>query len=155
MNKIELYLIEYPKNYILDTCHRIKIGILNKFRKWIYEYEIGCYLNDNIRDPYYGDVISDMKIGVLSPVLVVTKTLEKHFGFDSYNRLKIHGVDVDTQQKDRINVTIRLNRPGLLIGRGGMDIDAVSELLSDNFGKTTKIYIVEVKDDINIPTCDF
>ena len=128
---------------------------LNKFRKHIYDYEIGCYLNDNIRDTYYGTVISDMKIGVFSPVLVVTKTLEKHFGFEGYNRLKIHGVDVDTQRKEQIDVTIRLHRPGLLIGRGGNDIDAVGELLSSNFGKTTKIHIVEVKDDINIPTCEF
>ena len=155
MNKIKLYLIDYPKDYILDTCHRIKMGILNKFRKWVYDYEIKCYLNDNIRDPYYGNVISDMKIGVFSPVLVATKTLEQYFGFEGYHRLRIHGVDVDTQQKDQIDVTIRLHRPGLLIGKGGKDIDAVSELLSSNFGKTTKIHIVEVKDDINIPICDF
>lgn len=154
MNKIKFYLRDW-RDYILDTCHRIKMGILNKFRKWIYDYEIGCYLNDNIRDTYYGTVISDMKIGVFSPVLVVTKTLEQYFGFEGYNRLKIHGVDVDTQQKDRIDVTIRLHRPGLLIGRGGKCIDAVSELLSNNFGKTTKIHIVEVKDDINIPICEF
>lgn len=154
MNKIKFYLRDW-RDYILDTCHQIKMGILNKFRKWIYDYEIGYYLNDNIRDTYYGTVISDMKIGVFSPVLVVTKTLEKHFGFEGYNRLKIHGVDVDTQKKDQIDVTIRLHRPGLLIGRGGNDIDAVGELLTTNFGKTTKIHIVEVRDDINIPTCEF
>jgi ribosomal protein S3 len=96
-----------------------------------------------------------MKIGVFSPVLVVTKTLEQHFGFEGYNRLKIHGVDVDTQQTDHIIVTIKLHRPGLLIGRGGKDIDAVTRLTTMNFGKTTKIHIVEVKDDINIPFCDF
>ena len=154
MNKIKFYLRDW-RDYILDTCHQIKMGILNKFRKWIYDYEIECYLNDNIRDTYYGTVISDMKIGVFSPVLVVTKTLEKYFGFEGYNRLKIHSVDVDTQRKDQIDVTIRLHRPGLLIGRGGKCIDAVSELLSNNFGKTTKIHIVEVRDDINIPICEF
>lgn len=154
MNKIKYYLRDL-RDYVQDVCHRIKMWMLNKFRKHIYDYEIGCRLNDNIRDTYYGNVISDMKNGVFSPVLVTTKTLEQHFGFEGYNRLKIHGVDVDTQQKDWIDVTIRLHRPGLLIGRGGKDIDAVCELLSNNFGKTTKIHIVEVKDDINIPTCDF
>ena len=154
MNKIKYYLRD-TRDYIMDICHRIKMWRLNKFRKHIYDYEIGCYLNDNIRDTYYGTVISDMKIGVFSPVLVVTKTLEKHFGFEGYNRLKIHGVDVDTQRKDQIDVSIRLHRPGLLIGRGGNDIDAVGDLLSTNFGKTTKIHIVEVRDDINIPTCEF
>ena len=154
MNKIKYYLRDL-RDYVQDVCHRIKMWRLNRIRKHIYAYEIGCCLNDNIRDTYYGNVISDMKIGVFSPVLVTTKTLEQHFGFEGYNRLKIHGVDVDTQQKDWIDVTIRLHRPGLLIGRGGKDIDDVCELLSNNFGKTTKIHIVEVKDDINIPTCDF
>lgn len=151
MNKIKLYLIDYPRDYVLDICQRIKMWRINRFRKHIYDYEIGCYLNDNIRDPYYGDVVSDMKIGVFSPVLVVTKTLDKYFGFKGYNRLQIHGVDVDTQKKEQIDVTIRLHRPGLLIGKGGQDINAVSELLSNNFGKTVVIHIVEVKKDINIP----
>lgn len=154
MNKIKYYLRDL-RDYVQDVCHRIKMWRLNRFRKHIYDYEIGSYLNDNIRDPYYGDVISDMKIGVFSPVLVVTKTLEQHFGFEGYHRLRIHSVDVDTQQKDRIDVTIKLHRPGLLIGKGGMDIDAVTHLIAINFGKTVKIHIVEVKDDINIPTCDF
>jgi hypothetical protein len=131
---------------------------LNRFRKHIYDYEIGCYLNDRIRDPYYGNVISDMKIGVFSPVLVVTKTLEQHFGFEGYHRLGIHAIDVDTQKRDeetmlveQIDVTIRLDRPGLLIGKAGKDIYAVEKLLSENFGKRVKIHIVEVKYDINKP----
>lgn len=162
MNKIKLYLIDYPRDYILDTCHRIKMWRLNRFRKHIYDYEIGTFLSDRIRDPYYGTPISDMKIGVYSPVLIVTKTLEHYFGFSSYFRLEIHGIDVDTQKRDeetmlveQIDVTIRLHRPGLLIGRGGKDIDAVGELLSNNFGKTVKIHIVEVKGDINKPICEF
>ena len=159
MNKLKLYLIDYPKDYILDTCHRIKKWTLDKFRQKIYDYEIGMFLSDRIRDPYYGTPISDMKIGVFSPVLIVTKTLEHYFGFGSYYRLEIHGIDVDTQKRDektmlveQIDVTIRLNRPGLLIGKAGKDIYAVEKLLSENFGKQTKIHIVEVKGDINKPT---
>lgn len=159
MNKLKLYLIDYPKDYVQDTCRRIKMWVLNRFRKHIYDYEIGCYLNDNIRDTYYGTPISDMKIGVYSPVLIVTKTLEHYFGFQSYFRLEIHGIDVDTQKRDeetmlveQIDVTIRLHRPGLLIGKAGKDIYAVEKLLSENFGKQVKIHIVEVKYDINKPT---
>ena len=158
MNKLKLYLIDYPKDYIMDTCHRIKMWRLNRFRKHIYDYEIGMFLSDRIRDPYYGNPISDMKIGVFSPVLVVTKTLEHYFRFNPYYRLEIHGIDVDTQKRDektllveQIDVTIRLHRPGLLIGKAGKDIYAVEKLLSENFGKQVKIHIVEVKYDINIP----
>ena len=158
MNKLKLYLIDYPKDYIMDTCHRIKMWRLNRFRKIIYDYEIGYYLNDNIRDTYYGTVISNMKVGVFSPVLVATKTLEQYFGFEGYHRLGIHGIDIDTQKRDektmlveQIDATIRLHRPGLLIGKAGKDIYAVEKLLSENFGKQTKIHIVEVKGDINRP----
>lgn len=158
MNKLKLYLIDYPKDYIKTTWYEIKKWTLDKFRQKIYDYEIGCYLNDRIRDPYYGTPISDMKIGVYSPVLIVTKTLEHYFGFYSYYHLEIHGIDVDTQKRDeetmlveQIDVTIRLHRPGLLIGKAGKDIYAVEKLLSENFGKQVKIHIVEVKYDINKP----
>lgn len=158
MNKLKLYLIDYPKDYIKMTWYEIKRWTLDKFRQKIYDYEIGSFLSDRIRDTYYGTPISDMKIGVYSPVLIVTKTLEHYFGFHSYYRLEIHGIDVDTQKRDeetllveQIDVTIRLHRPGLLIGKAGKDIYAVEKLLSENFGKQVKIHIVEVKYDINKP----
>ena len=69
--------------------------------------------------------------------------------------MRIHGIDVETQDKNNITVTIRLNRPGWLIGRGGTDIDAVRDMLERYFNKTTKINLVEVKNDVNIPLCEF
>ena len=69
--------------------------------------------------------------------------------------MRIHGIDVETQDKNNITVTIRLNRPGLLIGKAGKDIDAVRDMLERYFNKTTKINLVEVKNDVNIPLCEF
>ena len=155
MSKIKYYLIDYPINCVKDLCHSIRMGILNKFRKWIYDYEINEYLNRFISDPYYGTRVSNLRVGVFSPVLIVSKMLEKHFGFRGYYILNIHGIDVDTQQEDAIEVTIRLHRPGCLIGKGGKDINAVTDMLERYFCKRVHINIVEVREDVNIPYCDY
>jgi ribosomal protein S3 len=88
-------------------------------------------------------------------VLIVSKMLEKHFGFIGYYRLNIHGIDVDTQQDDAIEVIIKLRRPGLLIGKGGKDIDAVNSMLERYFCKIVHINIVEIKNDVNVPYSDY
>lgn len=155
MEKIKLYLIDYPVNFIKDTCHKCRMSILDWFRKKIYNYEINEVLKGKLSDPYWGYTVSDLRVGVLSPVMIVYKMLEKYFGFRGVYLMRIHGIDVDTQDVNTITVTIRLNRPGLLIGRGGKDIDAVRDMLESYFNKGTKINIVEVKNDVNVPYCEF
>jgi ribosomal protein S3 len=59
--------------------------------------------------------------------------------------LKIHGIDVDTQSADAITVTIKLNRPGLLIGKGGSSISSLEAEMTKYFNKKTNIQIVEVQ----------
>ena len=152
---LKLYLVECPIAFVEDTCHRIKIGILNRFRKWIYNYEFKKVLEYKICDPYYGTPISNLPIGVFCPAMVVYKILEKYFGFQGCYHLNIHGIDVDTQDENEIGVTIKLYRPGLLIGRAGKDIDDVTELLENYFCKQVKIHIVEVKKDVNRVEVDY
>ena len=155
-SKIKTYLIDYPIEFFQDIRQMIKMYILRKCREHVFNYEINEYLNWQIsRAPYYASPVSDLRIGVLSPVQIVTKMLETHFGFENCFRLRIHGIDVDTQGEDEIKVTIRLCRPGLLIGRGGKDIEAVESLLARYFNKRTKINIVEVKNDVNNPPSEF
>ncbi len=161
MKKIKLYLIGYPVDFIKGTYHKCRMGMLDWFRKKIYNYEINEALNGKLNDPYwdyywgYYTVLEnyDLRVGVLSPVMIVYKMLEKHFGFRGAYLMRIHGIDVDTQDKNTITVTIRLNRPGLLIGTGGKDIDAVRDMLESYFNKATKINVVEVKNDVNVPIC--
>lgn len=151
--KIKLYLIDYPVNFIEDTYYKCRMYMLDWFRKKIYNYEIKETLNGKLTDPCWGYTVSDLRVGVLCPVMIVYKMLEKHFGFRGVYLMRIHGIDVDTQDKNTITVTIRLNRPSLLIGKGGTDIDAVRDMLESYFNKATKIKIVEVKNDINVPIC--
>ena len=155
ISKIKTYLVDYPIAFVEDIRFKIKMGILKKCRDRVFNYEISEYLNCRISDPYYGTPVSDLRVGVLSPVIIVTKMLEKHFGFEGYYRLHIHGIDVNTQGDEDIKVTIRLGRPGLLIGRSGKDVYAMECLLRSYFNKTTKIHIVEVKSDRNMPMSEF
>lgn len=141
-------------SYIKNTLHKIHIRMLDLFRKQIHKYEFGKVLNLKICDTISGEPISELPVGVFCPVMVVTKTLENYFGFYGYLRLKIHGVDVDTQNEDAIEVTIRIHRPGLLIGKGGKDINAVEKLLTDYFCKRVIIHISEVRQDINERYCN-
>ena len=45
MEKIKFYLIDYPINFIKDTYHKCRMGMLDWFRKKIYNYEINEVLN--------------------------------------------------------------------------------------------------------------
>lgn len=139
------------KAYIKGSFYKIRKAIINKCRKIIYKYEFNEVFNYTIEDTYY-EYANDpfMKVGVLSPAVIVTKMLEKYFGFEMYLRLRIHGIDVDTQNNEIYTVTISLNRPGLLIGKAGKDINAMEEMLGNYFGVKTRITIKEVK-DVNIP----
>jgi hypothetical protein len=131
------------------------MGMLDWFRKKIYNYEIKETLNGKLSDPYWGYTVSDLRVGVLCPVMIVYKMLEKYFGFRGVYLMRIHGIDVDTQDANTITVTIKLNRPGLLIGYAGKDIDAVRDMLESYFNKKTRIDIVEVRNDVNVPLCEF
>lgn len=153
MNTFTLYL-KHPRYIIEDIkCwkHRMYMRFLNWCRKRIYDYEFNKVLNNKITDPIYGTYVSDVHIGILSPMLVVTKTLDHYFGFESYMRLRIHNIIIDTQNESSISVTFVLCRPGLLIGTGGKDIDNIITLLEKAFNKKVDVSINEVKNDVNEP----
>ena len=136
---------------IKDWQHKMYMRFLNWCRKRIYDYEFNKVLNHKIVEPTYGTYVSDVLIGIFSPMLVVTKTLEHYFGFEGYMRLRIHNIIIDTQKESSISVTFALRRPGLLIGKGGKDIDNIKALLEKAFNKKVDVGINEVKNDVNEP----
>lgn len=149
MSDINIYLSN-PKYIVwdlMDWFAKINTWFINRLYKKIYKHEFE-YIKTTITD-YYS--MLSIYQGLLSPVVVVYKVLEEHFGFNACFKLRIHSIDVDTQNKSLINVTIKLFRPGLLIGSCGKDIDAIQNKLTEIFAKTTKINVVEVKKDINEP----
>lgn len=153
MNTFTFYF-KHPRYIIVDIkCwqHRMYMHFLNWCRKRIYDYEFNKVLNHKIADTIYGTYVSDVHIGILSPMLVVTKTLDHYFGFESYMNLCIHNIIIDTQNESSISVTFVLRRPGLLIGTGGRDIDNIITLLEKAFNKKVDVSINEVKNDVNKP----
>lgn len=145
-------MISKIKTCIKGTFYKIRKSILNKCREMVYNYEFKEVLNHKIEESYYeSSVTSDLKVGVLCPAMIVAKVIEKHFGFEKSLMLRIHGIDVDTQSSDAITATIKLNRPGLLIGTGGCSINSLEAELTKYFNKKTDIQIVEVKNDVNLP----
>lgn len=145
-------MISKIKTCIKGTFYKIRKSILNKCREMVYNYEFKEVLNHKIEEGYYeSSVTPNLRVGVLCPAMIVAKMIEKHFGFEKSQMLRIHGIDVDTQSSDAITATIRLNRPGLLIGKGGSSINSLEAELTKYFNKKTDIRIVEVKKDVNLP----
>ena len=62
------------------------------------------------------------------------------------NKLKSAGVsDIIIERADRIKVTIHTSRPGIIIGKGGAEIDKLKNDLSNKIGKSIQIDIKEIK----------
>ena len=145
-------MISKIKAYIKGTFYKIRKSIVNKCREMVYNYEFKEVLNHKLEEGYYvSSITPDFRVGILCPAMIVAKMIEKHFGFEKSQMLRIHGIDVDTQSVDAITATIKLNRPGLLIGKGGSSINSLEAELTKYFNKKTDIRIVEVKNDVNLP----
>src|SRR5699024_3313916 len=51
---------------------------------------------------------------------------------------------------NRVNITIHTGKPGMVIGKGGSEVDALRKALNDLTGKRVHINIVEIKNvDLN------
>lgn len=87
------------------------------------------------------------KLAIYNPLKTVYLCIEKIY--NQTNMLQIHGICVDTQ-KD-----IFIRRPGILIGKGGSDIDKLKKEVSLIFEKEVMIDIIEIRHDINEPCSDY
>lgn len=127
---IRFYTKKYKENY--------EFWLRKKLLKRILESDI-CSYTYEMRHQY-----KPFNRAMLFPCSVVSMVLAEYF--QRVDLLGIHSISVDTQSDEAVTVTITLNRPGLLIGKGGKDIDAVRERLSKLFGRETNIDIEEIND---------
>lgn len=134
------YMVDDINIYISKQKERMLFAVNKKI--------INYFLNSK-KCKYHYNLNADDKFNsaILFPCTVVSKVLEEHF--KNIDRLKIHGIDVNTQMCNVIIVTIKLTRPGLLIGKYGTDIDCIKKRLCEVFGRKIQIEIEEVK-DINV-----
>lgn len=124
----------YTKKYKEDYEFWLRKKILNNFLN-----SESCTYTYKTRHEY-----KPFNRAMLFPCSVVSIVLAEYF--QRVDLLGIHGISVDTQSDEAVTATIALARPGLLIGKGGKDIDAVMERLSELFGKETNIDIKEIND---------
>ena len=135
---------------IKSKFNKLHLWYLNRLRKRIAKYEFNC-LTKNVYDPYYYTPITNIKFGIFTPILVVTKVIEEHFGFNTCMGLSIHGINVNTQLEDVVEVEITIHYPGRFIGKGGKDIYAIEERLEGIFLRRVNISIKEMRSDKNEP----
>ena len=120
---------------------------MKSYRDKYYEYEDKIYYRSV--SPYVNKFDQTPNCSIFNPVVTVIRTLEQYFSDSGFKLLMIGGVDVNTQEEEAIVVTIKLQSPGILIGKAGKDIEAITTILSDKFNKKTVIEIKEIKNDIN------
>ena len=131
-----------------------KVKAYNKVKCYVFNKELNNWTKKVIYDSYgtVKLVKSNPNYWVFSPVEAVYYVLKLKFinRINDYYRLGIFGIDVDTQD-ETIDVTIHLKHPGLLIGKGGQDIDIITKELKRVFNMPTTIHIIEIKKDNNEP----
>lgn len=144
VDTLKVYL-RHPKCIVQDMRfytkkykEKYEFWLRKKLLKRILESDI-CSYTYEMRHQY-----KPFNRAMLFPCSVVSMVLAEYF--QRVDLLGVHGISVDTQSDEVVTATIALVRPGLLIGKGGKDIDAVRERLSELFGKETNIDIKEIHD---------
>ena len=158
IDTIKVY-VKYPKCIIYDIRDK-KSKLIKKFyhklKQMVYSYENETFYMKNMyenfgKDGYCDYMFPDKTVTFarMNPVMMIIREIDLYF--ENYNRPQIGTIEVDTQDKETITVTIHTGTPGRLIGSHGKNIDYFNNRLSKLFNKKTKIKIIEIKKDINEP----
>jgi hypothetical protein len=137
-----------------DWIYDQKMNLYNKIKEYILHKELEQWSSRVNYDEYAAVKLikSNPNYWVFNPVEAVIYVLKLHFNSTPirFFQLNIFSIEVDTQD-ETVDVTISLKRPGLLIGKGGKDINALESKLKNVFNMQTKIHIREIKKDNNEP----
>lgn len=64
---------------------------------------------------------------------------------DRYRRAAVSEVNIERSKEDRVSIIIRSARPGIVIGRGGSEIQKLQSRLEKLTGRTVKVAIHEIE----------
>lgn len=133
---------------------------MNKFEDFIYKLLFKWYVKlSNKRHYNFVHIKSDdtvtinekydgVNLSVLNPVEVVYFCLNKVYR-NNITKLGICGFNINICNTEaQIDVTFRLRRPGIMIGKYGEGIDKFREALEKYFNKKVQINLEDVKNDI-------
>ena len=64
---------------------------------------------------------------------------------ERYRRASVAEINIERSKEDRVSILIRSARPGIIIGRGGSEIELLQAALEDLTGRIVKVSIQEVE----------
>lgn len=64
---------------------------------------------------------------------------------DRYRRAAVAEVNIERSKEDRVSIIVRSARPGIIIGRGGTEIEKLQRALEDLTGRMVKVSIQEIE----------
>ena len=64
---------------------------------------------------------------------------------ERYRRASVAEINIERSKEDRVSILIRSARPGIIIGRGGSEIELLQAALEDLTGRTVKVSIQEIE----------
>jgi len=65
--------------------------------------------------------------------------------YDRYRRAAVAEVNIERSKEDRVSIIVRSARPGIIIGRGGTEIEKLQRSLEDLTGRMVKVSIQEIE----------
>ncbi|HDJ29504.1 MAG TPA: 30S ribosomal protein S3 [Candidatus Acetothermia bacterium] len=80
----------------------------------------------------------------LAPLYIAEDKKIRDLIFSRYRRAAVAEVNIERPKEDRVSIVIRSARPGILIGRGGSEIQELQTVLEQLTRKKVKISIQEI-----------
>lgn len=129
--KIEIYIYKYITKWFI------------KLTKKVNQYDIPFKENE-YDEVYVNEPFKGCKYSLFSPIECIYLAFNEIY-YCSLQRFNIQGITMDYSNDNFIKVNITTERPGLIIGKGGKDIDNLTEKLTKCFGKKVEINLIEMK----------
>lgn len=81
----------------------------------------------------------------LAPVYIAEDKRVRDLVLERYRGAGVAEVNIERSKEDRVSIVIRSARPGIIIGRGGSEIDRLQQDLSTLTGRVVKVSIKEIE----------
>ncbi|MEN6368757.1 MAG: 30S ribosomal protein S3 [Thermotogota bacterium] len=81
----------------------------------------------------------------LAPEYIAEDKRIRDLILDRYRRASVAEVNIERSKEDRVSIVIRSARPGIIIGRGGSEIELLQKALEDLTHRNVKVSIQEIE----------
>jgi small subunit ribosomal protein S3 len=81
----------------------------------------------------------------LAPVYIAEDKRIRDLVQDRYRRAAVAEINIERSKEDRVSIVIRSARPGIIIGRGGSEIELLQRALENLTGRIVKVSIQEIE----------